>query len=164
MRPGPVIRAGALSCMVLGMVVSTVEAAQPVIRVHEKFYDLTSTNGRALKREMARKGPKGYWAYTRWNIRWSSSCKVELTINYAYPRLKDPSRLSLPVRQNWQNMMAKLTSHEQNHGAHGLSAAQEIVDDNCRNAHAIIKKWASEDKVYDNKTRHGLNEGVKLAG
>jgi predicted secreted Zn-dependent protease len=125
-------------------------------------YDITGTSGKELKRQMKERGPKGFWAHTRWNVRWSSECIVQLEITYTYPRLTDSNRIPLPVRKRFSAMMEILTQHEQEHGQHGINAAREIKAANCENAKAIVNKWALEDKIYDTETRHGVDQGVYL--
>lgn len=137
--------------------------AAPFVRTITEYYDISGSTGRELKAQMKKKGPQGYWAYTRWHVRWSSNCLVEVKITYTYPRLKNPEKTPLPVRKRWQTMMEKLVLHEEGHAQHGLNAASEIREAKCKKAKKIIKKWAAQDKIYDKKTRHGINQGVKLS-
>lgn len=137
--------------------------AEPTIRVVTKYYEISGTSVRALKKQMKRRGPNGYWAYTKWYVRWSSDCKVELKITYTYPKLRDPNSVPLPVRQKFQTMVEKLTLHEKGHGQHGIEAASEISAAHCKKAKKIIQKWAAQDKRYDAETRHGITQGVRLA-
>lgn len=137
-------------------------AASPTEKITTTYYDVTGRTADELKKQMAKKGPNGFWAYTRWYVRWSGDCEVELEISYTFPRLADRNRVPLPMRSRWDAMIAKLTAHEEQHGQHGRSAATEILAAQCSNAKTIVRKWAAEDKAYDARTSHGLSEGVKL--
>ena len=44
--------------------------------------DFTTGQLEFWREEMRRKGPDGFWAYTRWYIKWSRECSVRLTITY----------------------------------------------------------------------------------
>lgn len=161
------MRQGRFRSVVLGAglllaVAAPALAAEPVVTVNTVYYEVSGRTGADLKREMKRKGPHGFWAYTRWYVRWTAGCEVSLEINYTFPKLAKRKKVPLTVRSNWDSMLRKLTAHEENHGGHGISAAREVAEKRCRNAHAIVKQWAAEDKIYDSKTRHGLAEGVRL--
>jgi predicted secreted Zn-dependent protease len=137
-------------------------SAPPTERITTTYYDVTGSTAEELKKQMARKGPKGFWAYTNWYVSWSGDCKVELEISYTFPRLADRNRVPLPMRSRWDAMLANLIAHEEQHGQHGRSAAEEVLAAECNDAKSIVKKWAAEDKAYDKRTSHGLTEGVKL--
>ncbi len=64
------------------------------------------------------------------------------------------------IRVEWDSMIAALKAHEQQHGAHGINAARELVQKGCRNGDAIVAKWAEQDRIYDRNTGHGRTEGV----
>lgn len=136
--------------------------ADPHIAVIKKYYEISGDTGRALKLMMKENGPKGFWAYTRWYVRWSSNCNVSVRITYTYPRLKDRETVPVALLRQWDRMMVKLVQHEENHGQHGINAAKEIRRKNCKNANAIIRKWDAIGKKYDRQTEHGKNEGIYL--
>lgn len=135
---------------------------EPTVKVKETYYKVFGRTGRDLKTEMRRKGPKGFWAYTRWHVRWSSDCRIVLEINYTFPELADRAKVPLTLRLEWDKMMERLVAHERGHGEHGRTAVQEMARAHCENAKAIIDKWAAEDKKYDNDTHHGASQGVVL--
>jgi predicted secreted Zn-dependent protease len=137
-------------------------AAPPLERVETAYYDVTGQTADELRRQMSKKGPNGFWAYTRWYVRWSETCRVDLEISFTLPRLSDRNRVPLPLRSRWDSMLEKLIAHEEQHAEHGRAAAREVAAANCKNARAIIKSWAAEDKAYDKRTRHGSTEGVDL--
>ena len=111
---------------------------------------------------MKRKGPNGYWAYAKWFVRWTSKCKVIVTLNYTFPEWTNSSTGPQDLQVKWEKMTRALKKHEENHGLHGIKAGREIVANKCRNGRAIIRKWANQDKIYDRNTAHGKKEGVRL--
>jgi len=153
----PALLAGAL------LLAATAAGAQEVaVEVKEEFYEVEGRTAFELRREMKARGPKGYWAYTRWRVHWSSKCKVRLNISYTFPKLANRDALPLPLRQNWDSMLAALKAHERRHGENGRRAAAEIAEAGCKDAKAIVKRWSREDGRLDAKTRHGRSEGVVL--
>ncbi len=132
-------------------------------RVVKNYYDVKGNTGYALKQQMKRNGPKGYWAYTTWRVKWTSNCIVNLKITYTYPRLANRETAPKQVVKNWDNMMKYLIAHEEGHGNHGIQAAKQISENKCRNGSKITKRWPTEDKLFDKRTNHGANEGIALA-
>lgn len=131
--------------------------------VSHDYYEIEGKTGRQLKHQMRELGPKGFWAYTRWHVKWSSDCIVSLTVSYTYPRLKDRAQVPLSLRMQWDKMMKTLEEHEIGHAEHGFTAAHEIKDAECKGAKKIVQKWAQEDKKYDKQTKHGKTQGLFLA-
>ncbi len=170
----PALRPALLAALLIAAAAAPVPAAVPAqqpaetapegfsTEIRETTYAVAGTTARALRRAMRETGPKGYWAYTRWRVRWSSDCEVRLTISYTFPELADRAAVPLPLRQNWDAMLVALKAHEQRHGDHGRQAAAEILAAGCKGAKAIIRRWSREDGRLDARTRHGRTEGVLL--
>ena len=137
-------------------------AGEIEVTVKEDLYEVSGKTARELRKAMKADGPKGYWAYTRWRVHWSSKCRVRLNISYTFPKLANRAALPLPLRQNWDVMIKALRAHERRHGEHGRQAAAEIRAANCKDAKAIISRWSREDDRLDAETRHGRSEGVIL--
>ena len=137
-------------------------AAAPTMQERLSYYPVSGRNLGELRRDMAQNGPNGFWGYTSWYVEWSASCDVSLRIDITMPQLKRPERLSPQDLAIWQRMEAALLAHERLHAAHGVAAAREIHDAKCRNAQAIIQKWAQQDRVLDQTTQHGRTQGVRL--
>ena len=148
--------------LLLFSTVTYAHSANPTIKTTFKYYDIKGDTAKELKRQMKRKGPNGFWAYARWNVRWSSRCKVSVSIKITMPRWKNMSDGSAALQKKWKRMVTVLRIHELNHGKHGINAAKEIVAKNCKNPKKAIRKWAKQDKLYDKKTAHGRKEGVRL--
>ena len=145
-------------------------AAQPTMvlasvskKIQTKHYNIKGKTTQQLKHQMRTKGPNGYWAYVNWYVNWKTqNCRVSLKIKYTYPRWTDIHQAPKSIQHKWRRMISALKLHEKGHARHGIEAAREINKSNCRNPHAIIEKWAIEDKIYDQRTKHGLIQGVKL--
>ena len=141
---------------------SYAHAANPSIKTTFKYYKIKGDTAQNLKRQMKRKGPRGYWAYAKWNVKWSSKCKVKVSIKITMPQWQNKSEAPATLQKKWSKMISALKKHELNHGNHGINAAKELVSKKCKNAKKIVRKWAKQDKIYDRKTNHGRKEGVRL--
>ncbi|GIL00561.1 MAG: hypothetical protein BroJett030_04600 [Alphaproteobacteria bacterium] len=137
------------------------EPVRPEIRVH--YYPIRGTTAAELKAQMAANGPQGWWAYTRWFVRWTGDCKVTVSIDYTMPKWLDEGEAPAGLQDNWNRMFVNLWNHELGHGRHGVIAANEIVASRCAgNPRDITDRWAEQDRIYDSVTRHGVNQGVAL--
>lgn len=141
----------------------SISNSAPSVSVKTKYYNIKGSSAKGLKQQMRRHGPKGYWASTTWRVHWSSKCKLSVAISYTYPRWSDKKKASPALRNKWDSMLKNLKKHEKRHGLFGINAAKEIEKSHCgKKNHSIVIKWAKQDKIYDRRTDHGRNEGVKL--
>ena len=152
---------GILSALVI-VWCTAADAGNPGFKTSWKYYNVTGSTAKELKRNMKQKGPNGYWAYARWYINWSGNCQVDATIHYTMPRWQNKTSAPKSLQDSWDKMIAILKTHEEVHGSHGIKAANAIVEAKCQNAHEIITKWANEDKNFDARTGHGRRQGVVL--
>lgn len=160
MKLRPVWLLGSLAVVVLD---SGSAAAEPRVTVKTDHYYIQGKTAAQLKDLMKRRGPKGFWAYTSWYVRWSGNCAVSLEIRHTYPRWTDRSSAPAGMQHRWDHMIANLTLHEEGHGQIGLEAAREIERSGCKgDPMDIIGKWVRHEKRYDKKTRHGMTQGVVL--
>ncbi|WP_298295485.1 DUF922 domain-containing protein [uncultured Litoreibacter sp.] len=136
--------------------------AAPKITEQTKTYPVSATTATGLKAEMERRGPKGFWAYTSWNIRWTAGCAVRVKVVYTLPKHKNPSAMSPAVRKAFDAMLAALVDHEKQHGANGINAAREIDRAGCNGGQRIIRKYNKADRDLDRRTNHGAKTGVIL--
>ncbi len=155
------IRISVIVCLALGLI-STPALAAPKITETVQTYPVSATTLQGLRREMKTKGPKGFWGFTRWVVKWSGTCDVEVDVTYTLPRHEKPNTMPADVRQKFDRMLRNLDAHERLHGQHGINAGREIVQNGCRNAHEIIKKYSKADKTLDRQSRHGRRDGVEL--
>ena len=138
-------------------------AAEPAVTMNTTYYSITGTTSAELKAQMRSRGPQGYWAYTRWYVRWSGDCRISLEISYGFPKWENQAQAPAELQAAWNQMMTALRTHEQGHAENGRSAAREIEASRCAgDPKAIVRKWAEQDKVYDAQTNHGRTQGVVL--
>ncbi|MCO4824148.1 MAG: DUF922 domain-containing protein [Amylibacter sp.] len=150
------------SILFLTCVMATSLNDKPKVKENLKHYTITGDSVNALKSQMKKKGPKGFWGYTEWYVKWTGSCKVSVNVTITMPKLKESSKTPKEVRKEFDEMYAALLKHERNHGKNGIKAAQAVEKANCENTDPIFKKYNKADKSYDLKTKHGRTEGVKL--
>ena len=137
--------------------------AKPRVSANTNYYSIAGTTAAQLKAQMRSKGPNGKWAWTKWYVRWTGSCKTSVTITYTYPRWANRNQAPASLQKSWDRMMANLRTHEKGHTQHGINAAAEIERTRCKgNPMSIIKKWAQRDKTYDSRTRSGATQGGVL--
>ena len=136
--------------------------AKPKVSTSTQYYTLTGKTVPELRAELKKKGPRGYWAYTEWYVRWSGSCALSVDIKYTLPKHKSPGALDPRTRASLDSMIAALTRHEQGHGAFAINAASEIEKTRCADGDAVLAKYLKAEKAYDKKTDHGKREGVVL--
>lgn len=148
--------------LIAGAAMTASARAEPSVSESWSYYSVTGSDLPTLRREMAAKGPNGYWAYAEWYVKWSASCRVSVKLTYTMPALSDGSDLSPRDRGKWDSMITALKAHEEQHGAHGLAAGREIEAANCVKPRRIIRKWNQADKRLDRETDHGARTGVTL--
>ena len=137
--------------------------AAPKVTVNTSYYPISGRSTSDLIEQMRQRGPNGFWAYTRWYVRWTGDCRVSVSIDYTYPQWTDRDRAPPYTRRLWDKMMTARRRHEEGHGRHGLNAAAEVEKSRCAgDPRAITRKWAARDKAYDARTAHGRKEGVVL--
>jgi predicted secreted Zn-dependent protease len=148
--------------LILSMTLSMSHGAMAAPKVSEsiKHYSIKGKTADEIKANMKKKGPKGHWGYTEWYVKWSGSCKVDVSVKYIMPKLT--SKAPADVKKSFDKMYAKLLKHEKNHGQSGILAGKEIEAKKCKNGDAILKKYNKRDKADDKKTKHGFTEGVKF--
>lgn len=151
------------AAVLLGCSFANSALAKPSVSVNTNYYSITGTTAAQLKAQMRSKGKNGKWAYTKWYVRWTGSCKTSVTITYTYPRWANRNQAPASLQKNWDRMFTSLRTHEKGHAQFGINAAAEIERSRCKeNPMSIIKKWAQQDKVYDSRTRSGATQGVVL--
>jgi predicted secreted Zn-dependent protease len=136
--------------------------AKPKVTETIKTYAVSATSVAGLVQEMNEKGPKGFWAFTEWYVRWTGDCKLSVTVDITLPKHKNPAKMPAEVRTKFDAMLAALTEHERQHGRHGIAAAQEIEAAGCAGGDAILKKYNAIDVKFDKTTDHGRKKGVVL--
>lgn len=136
--------------------------ADPMVRIETETYEVSATTLDGLKAQMREHGPDGFWAQTRWHIKWSNDCAVNLDITFTLPKHSNPDAMPADTRRIWGAMRSALNAHEKQHAAHGMRAAEEISEARCSQAKAIIRKYNRADLRLDRRTEHGRTQGVRL--
>jgi predicted secreted Zn-dependent protease len=161
---------------------------QPNINTQEIYYQISGTTAQQLRQQMNKLGPRGYDAYTEWNIKWNyryqqrnnqcriASVVVNTTIKITLPAWRIPANASQKLKQQWNNYLNKLRLHEQGHQQHGINASNDVFKSlnntpayaTCSQleraanqaGYAIIKGYNQRDLVYDQETEHGATQGA----
>ncbi|MCY4333520.1 MAG: DUF922 domain-containing protein [Litoreibacter sp.] len=145
----------------LGFATHPVLAAPEVI-IKNRTYKVDAVTAKSLVAQLKRRGPDGFWAYTRWRINWTRDCEVRVRVTYTMPVHSDPKAMPATLRKDWERMITALRLHEEQHGAHGIAAAREIKQAGCKNTRPIVRKYNRADKEFDRRTKHGAKTGVTL--
>ncbi|MCG7493907.1 DUF922 domain-containing protein [Thalassobius sp. Cn5-15] len=127
-----------------------------------RYYDVSSLKLHNIRRELTRKGPRGYWAYAQWWVSWTAQCEVTLTLTIDMPRHTRLDDMPADLRREWLRMTDALLKHERMHLDHGRQAAAAVAADKCQTPYEIIDHWAAEDVELDRRTNHGRADGVYL--
>lgn len=135
---------------------------EPAVSVIKNYYNIQGVTSGELKAQMKQKGPKGFWAYAKWWVNWSGSCRISVKVTYTFPRWVNKKNAPKSLRDSWDRMIRQLWKHEKGHGRHGINAAKEIEKSRCTNPRQVIDKWVAQDKSFDLRTRHGRSQGVHL--
>ena len=67
--------------------------AKPKVTVSEKYYTVDTTTVDGLLKQMGQRGPKSYWAYTDWRIKWTGGCALSVSVTYMLPKHKNEVKL-----------------------------------------------------------------------
>ena len=141
---------------------SVAYAANPSIKIKWKYYDISGSTKRELLKQLKRKGPNGYWAYSKWSIQPGSACRVKLKLDYTMPRWKNRKGASKKLQKSWNKMIINLKRHEEGHGNFAIKAAKHLTSVKCKGAKEVYRNLKKQNKDYDRKTRHGIRQGVKF--
>lgn len=160
------------------------------VQTEHETYGIKGSSVAELKQQMRKKGPRGYFAYTSWDIRFNygylrqnGSCsldqvKVDLKTVYTMPEFKNYDDADNELKQKWDFFIKNLQTHEDGHAQNGLGAARDIdamltslpAMNNCealnqvanQKASAIIRQYNARDIQYDAQTEHGIKQGAVI--
>jgi predicted secreted Zn-dependent protease len=76
----------ALIVVLASWFIGTTALAAPKVTETMKTYAVDATTAVGLKQQMRNRGPKGYWGYTAWFVRWSAACKKYNRIDIEFDR------------------------------------------------------------------------------
>lgn len=185
------MRAASLRCLSFALMAlsSWTAFATPQVKTTVKYYDVKGASARDLSEQLRRKGPRGFAAYTAWNVKWDYSsardgkgCRVtrastSVAVEYTMPRWQPPANADRATRQSWERFIKALKAHEDGHRDIGIGAARAIenvvgnltrvpCDELSRKASEAAKKILydarKKEAEYDRRTQHGVQQGARF--
>ena len=174
-----------LAATVLLMALAEAPAANPVVVVQEKYYDLTGTTAKDLQAAVKKLGPQGRYAgYTEWQVTWAfqstrletgcsvSSITIKVDVTITLPQWTNSSDGAHDLRLWWNLSMRDLRKHEQIHVDNAVATARAIEQalkdlppatdcqtldgDVARTASAVVEEGRRKDGSYDLRSAHGI--------
>ena len=177
------------------MTVPGAPAQNIAVTTKDNYYDINGNTPTELAAQMERLGPtdgtlngRRYNAWTGWYVKWSyayngvtngcqiGTVKVELSVNYTWPRWNRPGNVSAELGTKWDKFLVALHTHESGHRENGIRAAQEVYRGlsamppapNCdflqqaatNIGNHLLDGYRQQDVQYDQTTRHGATQGV----
>lgn len=128
-------------------------------------YDSYIVDGSTLAEvadDMAANGPRGFWAYTTWQVNWTDSCDVSIEGRITLPELAEDSELSDDDVATFDTMLEALTLHEEGHIDFARGFAADAANAGCDPADDVLEDWLQRERDYDAETDHGRTQGVTL--
>jgi len=144
------------------LVMTVAAVANPKITISTSYYSVDGDSAAELRSSMRKNGPGRFHALTKWRSNWDEKCRVNLSLEYVYPKWENRAKAPKKLRQKWDKMLKAMRVHEEIHGEHFKKASREVVAANCVGARRIFRKWERVSRQYDNETRHGATQGVIL--
>ena len=168
---------------------TTVQANGPQITEIRNVYAVEGNSANILMNAMEAKGPGEFWALTSWHINWRynynngggncrmTSLEVELDLEITMPYWPGYYQSSACMQRNWDRMLDRLASHEENHAqlarrfaAEMYRALGDFSQASCNGfeqganqlGHDYLNRLDQINQAYDKETSHGLFEGVEL--
>jgi len=152
------------------------------------YYSIYASTAQELDAQLSLNARNGFHADTQWSIqpryrftKENDSCvvsdsSVTLTVTYTMPEWVNKAEASAELQTKWNTWYSNLLSHEKNHGFNGRQAYSDIkhgiyvlnrartcsqLTNDLRNMiDSVLFKYSQEDKLYDQRTRHGAPEGA----
>lgn len=129
--------------LLLSLVTIGVHASDaPSISRQQHTYAIYGDSGKALRKEMNRKGAtfngKRFDAETRWNVNWRfnnapdhegcriTQAQVTVDIRMTLPEWKNRAAAKPALQQRWDQYYRALMAHEEGHAQFGIRSAHEI--------------------------------------
>ncbi len=162
--------------------------AKPVINIETHYYEVDGKNAQEIRKDMKRKHPDAYDAYTAWRVDWrffwfetAKDChltKVKTTVGvkFTLPKLVENNQADKETQQRWARYYQALIEHENGHRDFGIRTAEAIESallamgsrQNCiileRDAnnlgYGILNQAIADEKQYDIDTQHGMKYGA----
>jgi len=123
-------------------VIANAGLLSPEVTRHQQTYAIYGDSGKALRKEMNRKGAtfngKRFDAETRWNVNWRfnnapdhegcriTQAQVTVDIHMTLPEWKNRAAAKPALQQRWDQYYRALMAHEEGHAQFGIRSAHEI--------------------------------------
>ena len=112
---------------------------------------------------MFRDGPRGFWAYTTWNVTWTADCETTVTGDITLPELGPGADLYDEDIAEFDRMAEALLAHELQHVDFGVAFAADVAEQGCpANSDDILQSYLEDERAFDAETEHGFLQGVSL--
>ena len=126
-------------------------------------YEVTGSSLAEVQDAMTSDGPKGFWAYTTWNVSWTGDCETSVTGQITLPELAEDADLTDEEIAEFDRMRDALEAHELEHVGFGVAFAEEVAEAGCpANANEMLEPWLQQERDFDEETEHGRTQGVYL--
>jgi predicted secreted Zn-dependent protease len=153
-----------------------------------RYYDVDGVDRAEILRNLNHRGPKGYHAYTHWNVHYDflrgmrdGQCAVlevhtTMTSDITFPRWTHRQNAPADLIAHWDHYEAALRAHEEGHVENGREFADVTVVELAKvppaadcatvdeRVHArfstLLKQYNQRDLDYDERTRHGRLQGA----
>jgi len=126
-------------------------------------YEVDGSDLTEIEQSMTENGPRGFWAYTTWNVTWTGNCELSVVAEIIVPELAEDADLYDEEVAEFDRMSEALLSHELEHVANGVAAADEVESQGCpADTTDIFARYNQADIDFDAETEHGFTEGVYL--
>ncbi len=158
--------------------------------VDYRFYYVHGENYDELLKDINKKGPNNYHAYTKWHVRWRFKYRVtregcflknivvDKSVTVDFPRWKVPRNVNRALYDEWTRYTRALMKHELEHVDYAKKTQLQIetmlhdlpVIKKCdalgklanRKANQILEKNIKLEKKFDEETDHGRTEGARF--
>ena len=159
------------------------------LQVKVRHYEVHGHDRESLHRSLKEKGPQGYHGLAQWKVayryttqRLGVNCQIDrvhvtLDGDILMPRWRNEAQGSAELRQRWAHYYRALKRHEDGHIDHGRELALlvkerllglgsrpcERMSGLAQDAfNRLYNNLKSRDKAYDERTGHGMEQGVRL--
>jgi predicted secreted Zn-dependent protease len=188
--PGPRAAAAVLALVLAGAGVGATVDAEESVEYYEISGSKARQLKRAMKHLGPREAGRRYVAYTEWVLTWTytfderdTECRfdsfdVRVTITTTLPRWDPGDDAPVELLERWRRFIGALERHENGHARIALEAAASIdaavsalgpragCDELERDAEATardqVERYRRRERRYDDQTRHGRTQGVRL--
>ena len=158
----------------------------PSTSMQTVYYDVSGLTLAELRRDIAKKGPEGFWGAASTKIAYNvttkpmpTGCVVDVIKTSAdatvrLPRWRNRHDATVDMQQQVDVAFRSLELHERGHVQISLNAARQIertvrevppgptceavASEATRRADAVLASSSREQQLYDSETDHGVNQ------